>query len=502
MKYASTRADRARFAAPVIKSVAVKVLLVSGLLLPGLFAPGCALHNAFQDCPETQCPTGDADTRGGDASHPDVFPLPDADPASPDADVDDDTTSPGTPDVLDDTTPTPGPCDACPGGHCLDGQCVGIAQLVAGGNFTCALLDGAGAGRVACWGDNGHGQCGQRSNSTRTYVVEPTLVPGLEGVTELAAGQNHVCALGADGVRCWGNNTSYQLGHEEHGPIYEPMATTADLSDAIALSAGEGFTCALFPDAPAHSNVQCWGTNVLSQLGVDPSLHSTAEPQTLPWHDVKAAALGSGWNASCVLRQDGTVYCWGDNTYGQLGRGTDDEHGSVPVAMLSDAQSLALGQSAACALVAPESGKAVHCWGRGSLGQLGDGTTANRSDPREVEGLVNPQQVFGGFGTYFCALDEDGKLYCWGRVTYGQFGGSFTKHYVTPQPLDMLPDDTLEVRSLVAGIGHICALTTGDAIYCRGLNTSAQVGAPPAGENDRYTTARKVRIVVDVEDDE
>ena len=201
----------------------------------------------------------------------------------------------------------------------------GVLSIAADYVLSCAVTTG---GAAACWGYNYHGQLG---DGTMTNRSTPTPVGGLSsGVSSIAAGQNHACAVTTGGdVKCWGSNASGELGD---GTTLERLTPTP-----------------------------------VSSLGSG------------------VASIVAGGNHACTVTTGGAARCWGFNTYGQLGDGTTTTR-LVPTPVIglgSDVTAIAVGSNHTCALT---TGGAVRCWGYNSYGQLGDGTTTNRSTPTQVAG--------------------------------------------------------------------------------------------------------------------
>src|SRR4249919_50256 len=197
----------------------------------------------------------------------------------------------------------------------------------------------------------------------------------------IATGSYHTCARAANGtVRCWGDNSSAELGVGTTAPRAAPVQVSG-LGGGIQAVAAKGvYTCAL----TATGTVRCWGDNSRGQLG-DGTTIQRRTPATV-------SGLGSGVRAiaaanlhTCALTAAGAVLCWGDNSHGQLGDGTTTQRLTpVPVAGLdSGVRAIAAGGEHACAVT---TAGAVLCWGDNIVGQLGDGTTTRRTTPVAVTG--------------------------------------------------------------------------------------------------------------------
>src|SRR6266403_80024 len=147
---------------------------------------------------------------------------------------------------------------------------------------------------------------------------------------------------------------------------------------------------------------------------------------------VAPTALAAGGLHTCMRLPDGTVQCWGQNNFGQLGNGDGSLTSSsvpVPVRDLTTATRVVTGDSHTCALLG---GGTVQCWGQNYEGQLGNGIVGGVSTfPVLVAGLANVSAVSGGY-RHTCALLRDGTVQCWGRNVEGQLGDGTTTSSSTP----------------------------------------------------------------------
>ena len=185
---------------------------------------------------------------------------------------------------------------------------------------------------------------------------------------------------------------------------------------------------------------------------------------------IGAVELAAGGEHTCARFTDGFVRCWGSNVFGQLGDGTTTEKSSpTAVPGLSLVDKLATGYGHTCARVAsvPSS---VRCWGSNEFGQLGDGTTTSRRSPTYVPGLIASQVA--ARANHTCALRPGGSVRCWGLNYSGQLGDTTTAHKSSPTDVTGLSG----VVELAAGGSHTCARVTDGSVRCWGNNESGQLG--------------------------
>lgn len=330
------------------------------------------------------------------------------------------------------------------------------------------------------------------------------------GVTAMSAGQYHTCArLAAGAVRCWGNNNRGQLGAD-------PQPLTGELEDSVnalavgglgatgAVTAGGFHTCALLGTA-----MKCWGYNFFGQLGG----YAPSSPRPVQVTAVTGAtAVTVGTDMACALVNADTTdkpVCWGSNADGRLGAGlaAADTTIPVPVSGLPSADAIDAGNGHVCAL--PATSNAPTCWGLGGNGQLGNGGTGSSAVPVPVSGLTTATTLSAG-GTLdgaergmSCARRTDGRVSCWGRNAHGQLGDGTTTDRSAPVTvqIDTDPDpattvlaDLTGVTAVVTGGSHACALVSDSSVRCWGANGTGQLG-------DDTTTERHTAVRVQVDTD-
>jgi alpha-tubulin suppressor-like RCC1 family protein len=238
----------------------------------------------------------------------------------------------------------------------------GATAIAASADRTCALVGGA----VHCWGASDDGLLG---SGTPGNATTPFRVPNLTGVTGLAVGGQHVCAvIGGGALRCWGRGGSGQLGNGSLNDSPAPVPVSG-LTGVTALATGRAHSCAA---AGASRSVSCWGYNFNGQLGNDGD-QDAATPVAVAGV-AGATALAATQFHTWALVPGGAALCWGTG----CGGAPDMRH---RVDGLGGASALAVGDSFACALL-PRG--PVRCWGSNQLGQLGNGTLTYSSVPVPV----------------------------------------------------------------------------------------------------------------------
>jgi alpha-tubulin suppressor-like RCC1 family protein len=314
----------------------------------------------------------------------------------------------------------------------------GVVSIAAGAEFTCALTN---AGAVWCWGNNSSGQLGNGTftpSSIPVRVSDPAGDAPLSGVVAIAAGQYHSCAVtDAGAALCWGDNSKGELGNGTDAGSNLPIQVSGLSSGVATISAGSYFTCAV----TSTSAALCWGAGDSGQLGNGNSSGSTTPVAVI---DTKGdavlngvVAIASGFENNCALTNGGTLLCWGANNQGQLGAGIADAQSNIPVEVMDST-----GQSALNGVVAISGGMddfcalsttgTVACWGQNEYGQLGGGSTAGSSTPVPVLGLSSGMAAIVSGYQYNCAVSSAGTAECWGLNLDGQFGNGSTSNSPNP----------------------------------------------------------------------
>ena len=340
----------------------------------------------------------------------------------------------------------------------------------------------ASPGDPFAWGLNNFGQLG---DGTSTNGIVPVHVPRLPDAVAIAGGLDHSLALTSDGrLFAWGSNRSGQLGDgtfiNRSVPV-EVLQTGTPLigRQVVAVAAGVSHSLALTSDG----KVFAWGLNSFGQLGdgstFDSSVPVAVDQSNLTGREV--VAVSAGGNHNLALASDGTVFAWGLNSSGQLGDGTTINR-SVPVSVDTTATPLfnkivvavAAGFGHSLAL---SEGK-VFAWGRNSEGELGDGTLTQRIAPVAVidTGVLLNKIVVAVAGGFYhsLALDSDSNVFGWGFNGSGQLGDFTTINRSVPIAVG-LPGLT-GVMAVAGGVGHTLALKSDGTVFAMGRNSEGQLG--------------------------
>ena len=300
----------------------------------------------------------------------------------------------------------------------VTGLSSGISAISVGRDHTCALTT---EGGVECWGNLGYYQ------SDESPV--PVVVAGLSsGVSAISAGEDYTCALTTSGaVQCWGYNYYGELGNNSTNASYGvPVAVTGLSSGVSAIAAGESHACALM----TAGGVQCWGDGLDGDLGNGLTAQSDT-PVAVASLSSDISAIAAGGAHTCALTTSGGVQCWGDNQYGQLGNdSTINSSLPVPVMGLSSGVSaIAAGLYHTCALTMSGG---VLCWGDNEVGELGNESTTNSSVPAAVMGLSSRVTAIAAGFYHTCALTTSGGVECWGINSHGELGNNSTINAFAP----------------------------------------------------------------------
>jgi alpha-tubulin suppressor-like RCC1 family protein len=361
---------------------------------------------------------------------------------------------------------------------------------IAAGQYAAMNLNADGV--LCAWGANSWGQLGDGTTSTRSLPVAVLRgeIPSTVSITQIAEGLVHSLVLGSDGkAYAWGYNS---LGSVGNGTTTSPSTPVAVLQGAVPstvsftqIAGGGSASLALGSDGKAYT----WGYNGAGQLGDGTTTNRTAPVAVLQGAipaGVTITQISGGGLVTTALGSDGKAYTWGQNTYGQLGDGTTTNR-TTPVAVsqgeVPDGVTFTQIDSSGNFTVALGSDGKAYTWGRNPYGQLGDGTTTNRTTPVAVsqgevpDGVTFTQIAPSPDYSHAVALGSDGKVYAWGYNGNGQLGDGTQTDSSTPVAVaqGVVPDG-VTFTHIVAGNSQSYALGSDGVEYAWGYNGYGQLG--------------------------
>ena len=289
----------------------------------------------------------------------------------------------------------------------------------------------------------------------------------------IGVGSTHSCVVPQDGIlRCWGANDSGQLGDGSFVERSLPTKVDGKWSGRIqTLAMGYAHTCAIDGDHFLY----CWGDNSFGQLG-NKNQSGRLSPQRVNLGEgQRVEFVATGYAHTCAVLRDGSLMCWGFNGSGQLGDGsTEDRFIPVSVNLGKDrlAKRVAVGFSHTCVLLDDHS---IQCWGANDSGQLGDGTIINSPVPVAVS--IGWGDRFGSLvagDSHTCALNDIGILKCWGSNHRGQLGDG--SEVDRTRAVRVKWKKSGYIRTVVAGKDYTCGVGDDGILSCWGGNAYGQLG--------------------------
>ena len=209
----------------------------------------------------------------------------------------------------------------------------------------------------------------------------------------------------------------------------------------------------------------------------------------------KLAEYGSGYEHSCAIMSDDSVYCWGNGQYGALGTNSTTSS-TVPVPVYTQdvlngktIKQITTGYYHTCVIASDDKD---YCWGYGTFGRLGNNSIVQKNAPypvREFATTVVSQIAAGNEHT--CSLNSEGKLYCWGKGINGELGRDVFLGSNTPTAVNMSNFGTESVKQVVAGDKFTCASTVEGTAFCWGSNATGRTGVGSVSGKTQYPTKVK-----------
>jgi alpha-tubulin suppressor-like RCC1 family protein len=302
----------------------------------------------------------------------------------------------------------------------------------------------------------------------------------LAGVTVTMSGDaSMIATTDADGNYTFSDvpGGTYTITPSLAGSPFRPLFRTAWLSgidgtgfDFVVHDLGRLAMSTHTTYVKDDGSVWAWGNNSNGQLGDGSTTQKNTPVQVSVLSSIRSVAAGSSHTAA--MKSDGTVWTWGNNANGQLGNGlTVDSATPALISVLSSMTAIAAGSGHTVAL---KNDGTVWAWGNNINGQLGDGSTTQRNTPVQVGGLASVTAIAAGSG-HTVALKNDGTVWAWGNNSNGQLGNGLTVDSATPVQVSGLSNVTM-MTAIAAGLGHTVALRSDGTVWTWGLNGKGQLG--------------------------
>ncbi len=411
-----------------------------------------------------------------------------------------------------------------------------ISSIATGANHTCGVTS---IRSVSCWGANRQGQLGKISSigpqSSPSDIDLSSKVTNLgathfstcvttetgrlhcygalaeDGIREknigfdvasLAVGLEHVCISKSDGtVECVGDNSRAQIGQNPVTVDYHKPNKVEGTTGAKSISLGNSTACIIVTN---DNNVQCWGSNNYQLLGMPAGTPSSAEPVDISGLTGVVDISNSFSHSYCAIASNenaqnpkNVIKCRGNNQYGELGilPGSPEDDLVANLATIpgiENPRSVSIRESHACAITAEEN---IKCWGRNDLRQFGSGsesgitpTTVVYRDSGESKLMTGAKHMSAGYSHTCAASDEienltdleslESIVWCWGVNEFGQVG--YHRYRATDGNRPTAIPGLNNFKTLSAGRGHTCGITSADTVKCWGWNEFAQLGREPS----------------------
>jgi alpha-tubulin suppressor-like RCC1 family protein len=331
-----------------------------------------------------------------------------------------------------------------------------------------------------------------------TTSVGTVTISESDPVTAISLGAGHTCVTinvtGNDTIKCWGDNSSMQIANatttnnigDQINEMGSNLTALSPTTNFYQVASGKNHSCAL-----DGTTVKCWGDDSFGQVGDGAASGPYSTPQAVSGLGGAVSQIVVGDNHSCALLTGGTVQCWGDNTFGQLGMNAPTANATVATAVsgLSGIIAISAGGDHTCAIQGTP--RYVYCWGDNDYGQLGQDNTNNLGDVAgEMTTLsTDPISFISGFTPnrlalgkdHSCALSTSGAAICWGKNLYGQLGVDNVNAYGSSATYPMsslvgINTGAASFSKISAGGDSTCLITSGNLLQCFGSNTYGQLG--------------------------
>jgi alpha-tubulin suppressor-like RCC1 family protein len=282
-------------------------------------------------------------------------------------------------------------------------------------------------GTAWAWGCGGQGRLGSGTNTNTSSPV--SVLGGFTDWCQVSAGESHSLAVRRDGTAwAWGSGGSGRLGDGTTVAKSSPVSVLGNFTDWCQVSAG----CAHSLGVRTNGTIWSWGINGIGGLG-DGTTVNKSSPVSVVGGFTDWCQVSAGRAHSLAVRRNGTAWAWGPGSTGQLGDGTTVNKSS-PVSVLggfTDWCQVSAGTSLDHSLGLRTDGT-IWSWGCNSSSQLGDGTTVNKSSPVSVLGGFTDWCRVSAGGQHSLAVRRNGTAWAWGNGTCGRLGLGYLGQRAVP----------------------------------------------------------------------
>lgn len=322
-------------------------------------------------------------------------------------------------------------------------------QVATGQLFACGIDEEQ---ALYCWGMNNYGQRGQSNTQS---INSPEVTDDSRQWIDLSADTEHACAIDSNfDLYCWGANFYGQLGYETAANAISNVVTQVGTDKWIMVSTGPKNTCGITTGRLLY----CWGDNTLGQLGGGDNLPKSTAVQVSGnnWDYVDVGGL------NVCGRRDDQIYCWGDNRSASIGQGYSAFSDTVPTRVdnANDWEKVVAGYNHSCAT---KTNGTIWCWGEGE--SIGAGHEVSQTVPQQVGSLENWQDLKAG-GAHNCAK-QGSDLFCWGGNVFGQATADLQGNIIGQPVLSpsLIPGTWIEFE---LGVRNTCATKDDRSLWCWG----------------------------------
>lgn len=334
----------------------------------------------------------------------------------------------------------------------------------------------------AVWGTNPGGNVLLTGSSSVTSSPVLATSTALQ-FKQIAPGNAHACGLVSDGTAyCWGEGDYGRLGTNSTTDTVTPIAVVTSIKfksiavSAVAWGGDRAHSCGI----DLVGKVYCWGKNTYGQLGNGSVTHSLV-PVAVNSNE-RFTALALSGNSSCGLTQSKTVFCWGRNEHGQLGQG-NILTSNTPVLVSGNYSQIAVGNDEVCAIHATN--QHLYCWGHkdhGATTYISNFSTSTVDDamtdilvPTLFDASRTYKSIAGGASS-FCVIDSVNDGYCWGHEMYGRLGIANLKEFYGLYYAPMKIVGSTKWKAISPGKTNAIGIDMNDDVWVWGQNDNNELG--------------------------